>query len=117
MMIIIEASFINIYFGALFIAYIPLCWIIIKGPSKRIAEFQKEGLPTQDKFLSEKKRIVESKREINIAKADIDFMERYKDKSNNYFEFVRKFRLYDIISRNAPAVLANFYQIVILGFS
>lgn len=117
MIIIIAASVINIYFGALFIAYIPLCWLIIKGPSKRIAEFQKEGLPTQDKFLSETKRIVETKREINIAKSNDFFTERYNDRSYKYFEFVRKFRFYEIISRNAPTILANFYQIVILAFS
>lgn len=117
LIIIFAAGFINVYFAALFICYIPLCWIVIKNPSKRIAEFQKEGLPTQDKFLSETKKIVESKREINIAKADEYFHKRYKYNSLNFLDFVKKFRLREIISRNSPVILANFYQILILSFS
>lgn len=117
MMIIIAASLIDIYFGILFILYIPLCWLTIKSPSKRIAEFQKEGLPTQDKFLSETKRIVESKREINVAQADDFFNERYENRSNKFLGFIKKFKLYEIISKSLPMILANFYQIVILSFS
>jgi len=42
MMVIVAASLINLYFGILFILYIPICWLTIKGPSKKISEFQKE---------------------------------------------------------------------------
>lgn len=117
LIIILAAGFINIYFAALFIGYIPLCWIIVKNPSKRISEFQKEGLPTQDKFLSETKKIVESKREINIAQANEYFHKRYKYNSLKFLDFVKKFRLGEIISRNSPIILANVYQIIILSFS
>jgi len=117
MIIIIIAGLINIYFSVLFILYIPLCWLTIKEPSKRIAKFQKEGLLTQDKFLSETKRIIETKREINIAHADHFFEKRYNDRSFEYLKFIQKYRLFEIISRNLPMILAKFYQIVILSFS
>lgn len=115
--LLIISSYINIYFGILFTLYIPLCWIVINRPSKKISNYQKEGLPTQDAFLTEIKKVVESKRPINIAGAEDYFLSRYKNKVDNYLDFIKKYRFYEIVAKNIPDILSATFQVVILWVS
>ena len=109
--------FINIYFTILFIVYIPIYYIITQAPTKKISEFQKVGLPTQDDFLSSTKQIVTDKRAINISKADDYYNKSYCDKSNKYLKFVTKYKFFEIISEQMPNILSGILQISTLALS
>ena len=102
---------VSLIFGLIFIAYIPLFYLVVRIPGRKVAEFQKSGLPTQDAFLSETKRIVDSKREINIAGVSSFYISRYKDKSNEFLNFMQKFKLFDILSQNVPDALSKMFQV------
>lgn len=117
LVVISIAGYINLYLGIAMCFYIPICYLITHVASKKIAEFQKKGLSTQDAFLTYTKKIIESKREINILKANVFWINYYKKISNRYLKFVEKYRFFEALSNNLPSVLAQCYQIGILIFS
>ncbi|MDO4595370.1 MAG: ABC transporter ATP-binding protein, partial [Tissierellia bacterium] len=117
LIMVIIAFSLSIYFGILFLLFIPICYLITLKPSRMLSEFQKIGLPTQDKFLQETKHIIDSKREINILKANNFFNQRYKKINDKYLDFIKKFRFYSIISNNLPSLLANLFQVFTLFIS
>lgn len=111
------AACINPYFGLIYLVYIPIFALLTQKPNKKIAEFQKAGLPTQDAFLSGTKKIVEDKRTINVARAEEYFEKIYKERSQKYLSFVTKFKWYSILSTNMPTVLSVILTAVTLGIS
>lgn len=111
------ATYINVYFGFAYLIYIPLFALLTQRPNKRIAAFQKAGLPTQDAFLSGTKKIVEDKRAINVARADKYFERLYKERSEQYLSFVTKFKWYSILSANVPTLLSAILTAVTLGIA
>lgn len=117
LMVIMVALTINWRFSVVFVLYIPLCWLISHGPSKTTAQYQEKGLPTQDAFLSETKRIIGAKREINIAGANDFFVKKYVEKSNNHLSFIKKFRFYNILCTNLPGILSNVFLIAVLSLA
>lgn len=108
---------INPYLGLTFAGFIFIYYIVMNRPSKITAQYQEQGLPTHDAFLSETKRIVEEKRAINIAQADHFYLNRFFEKSKNYLTFIQKFRFYEIITENLPQNLSNIFQIAALAIS
>lgn len=115
--LIIVATVISPFIGLAYLIYIPLFAILTQSPNKKIAEFQKVGLPTQDAFLSGTKKIVEDKRSINVARAENYFESLYKKRSDNYLDFVTKFRWYSILSTNIPKLLSVLLTAVTIGIA
>lgn len=111
------SAFINPYLGIVFAIFILLYYVVMNKPSKATAKYQEKGLPTQDEFLSETKRIVEEKRAINIAQANKFYTNRFFEKSKHYLSFIQRFRFYEIITENLPQKLSNIFQIAVLAIS
>lgn len=108
-------SYISPYLGLLYFLYIPLFALFTQRPNKKLADFQKSGLPTQDAFLSETKKIIEDKRGINIVRAEEYYEHLYKERSDRYLTFATKFRWYSIISTNIPTLLSAVLTTGMLG--
>ena len=115
--LIVVAGFINPIFAIVFLIYIPLFYVMIHAPSKRISELQKNGLPTQDNFLSGTKQIVTDKKAINISRADEFYNESYHEKSNKYLDFVTKYKFFETASQEIPTILSGVLQILTLALS
>lgn len=113
-LLLIIALCINIWLGILFVVYIPIYYCLMRYPSKKVAEYQDRGLPTQDAFLSATKNVVEGKREINIARADSFYKQHFFQDSNKYLKFIQKFRFYEIIIKSFPDSLSKLFQIISL---
>ncbi|WP_243344565.1 ABC transporter ATP-binding protein [Anaerococcus sp. AGMB09787] len=111
------AMYVNIYFGIAFLLFIPLCWLITRKPAEKISDYQRKGLETQDKFLNQTKKIVEIKREINIAKADNYFFEKFRESIYSYLNFIKSLRFYETLSTNAPQIFTAFFQVILLAVS
>lgn len=115
--LIVVAGFINPIFAIVFLLYIPLFYVMIHAPSKRISELQKNGLSTQDNFLSGTKQIVTDKKSINISRADKFYDKSYREKSNKYLEFVTKYKFFETASQEIPIILSGVLQILTLALS
>lgn len=111
------AFYINPLFGLAYLLYIPIFALLTQSPNKKIAAFQKAGLPTQDAFLSGTKKIVEDKRAINIARAEAYYSNLYQQRSEKYLSFITKFRWYSILSKNLPTLLSSLLTVATLGIA
>lgn len=109
--------YINPIIGGLFALYVPITALASIKPSKISSDYNKRGLPTQDVYLNETRRIIESKREINISKTEKYFYSRYKKSSGAFLNFITKYRFYEILSTEIPIVINKFYSILILSAS
>ena len=67
----ISASYYQYVYFIVVLTYIPISFLVTRVPAKRIADLQRNIIPAQDRYLNESKRIVENKRAINIARADV----------------------------------------------
>lgn len=115
LLLTVIAACINPYLGVIYLLYIPIFAVLTRKPNKKIADFQKAGLPTQDAFLSGTKKIIENKREINIARAESYYSDLYKERSGNYLSFAVKFKWYSILSANMPAILSVFLKVITMA--
>lgn len=115
--LLIVSFYISPAFLILFLIYIPVFYVITKAPTKKISEFQKNGLRTQDDFLSGTKQIVTDKRSINISHANDFYNESYKDKSDKYLNFAKKYKFFEIISKDIPSILSGTLRITTLAVS
>ncbi len=102
-------------FLGVYIAYIPLYALLSHKPNNAIANFQKVGLPTQDKFLSATKKNTEEKKSINLAKAEEYFLRMYDAKSHKYLEFVQKYKFFSILASNIPTLLSNVLIVLVMS--
>ncbi len=117
LIIIATVTVVNPIYGLLFFLYIPVFYFVVRQPSKSISSLQKEGLPKQDAFFSEIKKVVEDKRAININRADTFFLNRYAGVVANYLKFIKKFKLFETITNNLPSVMSNIAQVLVLMLS
>lgn len=111
------AAYINPYFALVYLIYIPFFAVLTQKPNKKIASFQKDGLPTQDAFLSSTKKIVEDKRAINVARAEKYYETLYQKRSDKYLSFVTKYRWYSVLATNIPTLLSAFLTAVTIGIA
>lgn len=117
LIIIVGVSLVYPVFGLIFVLYIPAYYFIVRFPSKTISEIQKDGLYKQDVFLGEIKKIVEDKRAINVNYGDSYFLERYHNISENYLNFISKYKFFETLTNNLPSVMSNVSQVLILIIS
>lgn len=115
--LILVSAFINPIFSIIFLLYIPVFYFITQAPSKKISEFQKIGLPTQDSFISGTKQIVTDKKAINVNRAEKFYFKSYDKKMKNYLDFITKYRFFEIASQETPNILSGMLRILILAFS
>lgn len=107
--------YINPFMGLLFLLYVPIVAVSTKKPGDVIAKYQEKGMPTQDDFLAETRNIIESKREINIARADKYYYDRYYKSSGKYLDFITRFRFFENMATNLPLLINRVYNVIVLG--
>lgn len=111
------AASMNVVLAIIYIAYIVIYFAVAKKPNDIISNFQKGGISKQDRFLSQTKKIVEEKREINITRSEDYFEKKYEGISGAYLDFVTKFKLYSLISQNLPQIFSVILLIVTMLYS
>ncbi|HAM31161.1 MAG TPA: hypothetical protein DCP49_07005 [Erysipelotrichaceae bacterium] len=117
LIIIASVTFVDPLYGLVFLLYIPVFYFVVRKPSRSISSLQKVGLPKQDAFFSEIKKVVEEKRTININYADSYFLQRYGRIADQYLQFIKKFKLYETITNDLPGLMSNIAQVLILMLS
>lgn len=116
--VVVMASFLlEPLYAVAILVYIPLFVCALLVPTRRLARLQREGLPTQDAFLGESKRIVEDKRSIAAISAERYFSKRYKDRAEAYLRFVVRYKFNETLIANLPAVLSCVLQVALMGLA
>lgn len=115
LIVLVLMFFVNLWLGVLFSLYIPIVALFTIKPGNVVARYQEKGMPTQDVFLEGSRNIIESKREINIAKVDDYYMKRYRESSEKFLKFATRFRFYEIIASNIPQFINGTYNVIVLG--
>lgn len=105
----------NIYFGLLFLAFIPLVVMSSKTQSKKLAIMQREALLKQDKFLSNIKNIIESKKEISIIKKESFFYNKAKQINHEWTSFILKYKFLHSLIAEIPTIISNIYNVIFLS--
>lgn len=96
----------DVLLAAMLLAYVPAFALALRLPARRLARLQGEGIPAQDAWLGESKRIVEEKRSINAAAADAFFSTRYRERSAGYLDFVTRYRFNEALIDELPSILS-----------
>lgn len=96
----------DVLLAAMLLVYVPVFVLALRLPARRLARLQGEGIPAQDAWLGESKRIVEEKRSINASGADGFFSARYRERSAGYLDFVTRYRFNDALIDELPGALA-----------
>lgn len=96
----------DVLLAAMLLVYVPVFVLALRLPARRLARLQGEGIPAQDAWLGESKRIVEEKRSINASGADGFFSARYRERSAGYLDFVTRYRFNGALIDELPGALA-----------
>ena len=99
------------------LTYIPILFLVTRVPAKRIADLQRNIIPAQDRYLNESKRIVENKRAINIARADVFYKERYHDIGSKYLDSIKRYRFNEGLNEKIPSSMCSLLQIIMLALT
>ena len=116
--VILLALFITNYvYFIVVLTYIPILFLVTRVPAKRIADLQRNIIPAQDRYLNESKRIVENKRAINIARADVFYKERYHDIGSKYLDSIKRYRFNEGLNEKIPSSMCSLLQIIMLALT
>ena len=107
----------NYVYFIVVITYIPILFLVTRVPAKRIADLQRNIIPAQDRYLNESKHIVENKRAINIARADVFYKERYHDIGSRYLDSIKKYRFNEGLNEKIPSSMCSLLQIIMLALT
>ena len=107
----------NYVYFIVVLTYIPILFLVTRVPSKRIADLQRNIIPAQDRYLNESKRIVENKRAINIARADVFYKERYHDIGSKYLDSIKRYRFNEGLNEKIPSSMCSLLQIIMLALT
>ena len=107
----------NYVYFIVVLTYIPILFFVTRVPSKRIADLQRNIIPAQDRYLNESKRIVENKRAINIARADVFYKERYHDIGSKYLDSIKRYRFNEGLNEKIPSSMCSLLQIIMLALT
>ena len=107
----------NYVYFIVVLTYIPILFLVTGVPAKRIADLQRNIIPAQDRYLNESKRIVENKRAINIARADVFYKERYHDIGSRYLDSIKKYRFNEGLNEKIPSSMCSLLQIIMLALT
>ena len=107
----------NYVYFIVVLTYIPILFLVTRVPAKRIADLQRNIIPAQDRYLNESKRIVENKRAINIARADVFYKERYHDIGSRYLDSIKRYRFNEGLNEKIPSSMCSLLQIIMLALT
>ena len=107
----------NYVYFIVVLTYIPILFLVTRVPAKQIADLQRNIIPAQDRYLNESKRIVENKRAINIARADVFYKERYHDIGSRYLDSIKKYRFNEGLNEKIPSSMCSLLQIIMLALT
>jgi len=107
----------NYVYFIVVLTYIPILFLVTRVPAKRIADLQRNIIPAQDRYLNESKRIVENKRAINIARADVFYKERYHDIGSKYLDSIKRYRFNEGLNEKIPSSMCSLLQIIMLALT
>ena len=107
----------NYVYFIVVLTYIPILFLATRVPAKRIADLQRNIIPAQDRYLNESKRIVENKRAINIARADVFYKERYHDIGSRYLDSIKRYRFNEGLNEKIPSSMCSVLQIIMLALT
>ena len=107
----------NYVYFIVVLTYIPILFLVTRVPAKRIADLQRNIIPAQDRYLNESKRIVENKRAINIARADVFYKGRYHDISSKYLDSIKRYRFNEGLNEKIPSSMCSLLQIIMLALT
>ena len=107
----------NYVYFIVVLTYIPILFLVTRVPAKRIADLQRNIIPAQDRYLNESKRIVENKRAINIARADVFYKERYHDIGSKYLDSIKRYRFNEGLNEKIPSSVCSLLQIIMLALT
>ena len=107
----------NYVYFIVVLTYIPILFLVTRVPAKRIADLQRNIIPAQDRYLNESKRIVENKRAINIARADVFYKERYHDIGSRYLDSIKRYRFNEGLNAKIPSSMCSLLQIIMLALT
>ena len=107
----------NYVYFIVVLTYIPILFLVTRVPAKRIADLQRNIIPAQDRYLNESKRIVENKRAINIARADVFYKGRYHDIGSRYLDSIKRYRFNEGLNEKIPSSMCSLLQIIMLALT
>ena len=107
----------NYVYFIVVLTYIPILFLATRFPAKRIADLQRNIIPAQDRYLNESKRIVENKRAINIARADVFYKGRYHDIGSRYLDSIKRYRFNEGLNEKIPSSMCSLLQIIMLALT
>lgn len=114
-LIILAIVFItNLYFGLIFLLFMPLVILSSRLQGGKLAEIQKDAMLKQDGFLNSLKNIIDSKREISILKETGFFARKFTEKISLWNKYALKYRFYEYLMNKIPSILSNAYSIIFL---
>ncbi|MBM6774758.1 ABC transporter ATP-binding protein [Olsenella profusa] len=96
----------DVLLAAMLLVYVPVFALALRLPARRLARLQGEGIPAQDAWLGESKRIVEEKRSINASASEGFFSARYRERSAGYLAFITRYRFNAALIDELPTVLS-----------
>ncbi len=107
----------NYVYFIVVLTYIPILFLVTRVPAKQIADLQRNIIPAQDRYLNESKRIVENKRAINIARADVFYKGRYHDIGSKYLDSIKRYRFNEGLNEKIPSSMCSLLQIIMLALT
>lgn len=116
-LLLVVAATVSPWISLVYVIYIPLFVLVSRLPTRRIASMQREGLPTQDAFLTSTKKIVENKRPINVACAENYYAELYRRRSGAYLAFMERFRWWETVADKLPQLLSAVLTVISLAIA
>ena len=104
-------------FALVFALYLPLAVLATAGPSKRIAELQKQTLNQEDAALGEANRLIEKKRPINVARAEDCFVEHYRTARYRWLDYLRRYEYFLSFTEGLPSLMSDLFKVCVVALA
>lgn len=105
---------VDTFFGIFFLVYGAILVVISLNSSKPLYAMQKVVLPTQDKYLSGIRNIIENKAGINALHTEDYFEKEYTKYVGNYEKFVLRYRFFEYFCSYLPSLINQIFGVAYL---
>lgn len=96
-------------------AYVPLFWLVSRAPVAWAGDLQRRGLPAQDAWLGEIRRVTGAKRAINAGRAEGAFSARFDRACAGFYRFQMRYQLASRLVGYLPELLSCLLQAAMLA--
>lgn len=97
------------------VVLIPLFIVLTLGFRRKLARLQVDERENIDKLYSLNKRIIESKRSINLLKANPFFLEMFNNSQRTWTKFRLKYLYYYLLSEEMPVIVTDVSKIAVMA--